>query len=240
MNEQKSLILHRILMLGSVLVFALVFFLLALQVNDNLDAEFRYRELEDGTIAIEGYSGSPRKLTIPGTIDGKTVSEIYSNAFAAQSDLRRITIPASVKKIGEYAFNDCTSLRKVTIEGSVEVIGRSAFAGCAYLRKIELPEGLTRIEKEAFSGCIRLAKLKIPASCEIFGDDVFLACESLTLDCSENEIAAEYAASNQISASFSDSNGDIYLKLALVIGVPVIVLATVLIVVRKKRQEKAI
>ncbi len=238
MNEGKRLIMHRLLMLGSVLLFALVFFLLAVQGRDDLDAEFRYRVLEDGTIAVEGYSGTTKKLEIPGTIDGKTVSEIYSNAFADQDTLKSVTIPASVKRIGEYAFNDCDSLKTVKIEGKLDEIGRCAFSGCSYLRNIELPDGLTRIEKEAFSGCTRLTGLKIPASCTTIGDDVFIGCESLTLDCSENDSAAAYAASYQIPTGFANSYNQVYLKLTLIVGIPVIILAAVLIVMRKKRKEK--
>lgn len=239
MNERKRLILHRLLMLGSVLLFALVFFLMAVRGRDDLDAEFRYRLLDDGTIAVEGYSGTTKKLEIPGTIDGMTVSEIYSNAFADQGTLKSVTIPASVKRIGEYAFNDCGSLKTVKIEGNLEEIGRSAFSGCGYLRNIELPDSLTRIEKEAFAGCTRLTGLRIPSSCTTIGDDVFIGCESLTLDCSENELAAAYAEANQVPASFGESNGDVYLKLTLAVGIPVLVLAAILIAlwVRRKKNE---
>lgn len=240
MNDQKKLFLHRLFLLGVVIVFAVVFFLLALQFGDNLDAEYTWHELSDGTVAIEGYTGSPTKLEIPETIDKKTVSTIYPNAFAYLDSLTGVKIPSTVRMIGEGAFYGCDSLNKVELSEGLEEIGRSAFEKCSYLKKINLPESLLTIGEDAFNGCTRLSGLKIPSGCTAIGDDAFLGCESLTLDCSESDLALDYAGRYQIPTGFDDSNGSTYLQVSLAVGIPVILLVVLWFVLRtvKRRREE--
>lgn len=239
MDDRKRFFLHRLMMFGSVLLFAVVFFLIALRGRDNLDAEFHYHKLDDGTISVEGYSGgAPKKLTVPDTIDGYPVSQINASAFAEVSTLKSVTLPATVRRIGEDAFYNCDHLEKVILNGPLEEIGRSAFEGCSYLRKIDLPEGLTRIEKDAFAGCTRLPSLKIPASCTAMGDEIFRGCEMLTLDCSLNPAAEQYATQYGIPVGFERSESQFYLKLALSVLIPLLILVAALILWKRFRKSK--
>ncbi|MGM9680161.1 MAG: leucine-rich repeat domain-containing protein [Eubacteriales bacterium] len=239
MNDQKNLFLHRLFLLGAVLLFAVVFFLIVLKFGDDLDARFTYQELSDGTVAVEGYTGSPSKLEIPETVEGKTVSAIYPNAFAYLDSLKSVTVPSTVRVIGEGAFYGCNSLQSVTLSEGLEEIGRSAFEKCNYLKKINLPDSLRTVGEDAFNGCTRLSKLKIPSGCTAIGDDAFLGCESLTLDCSENALAMEYAGRYQIPTGFEDSNSRTYLLLSLAVGIPVVLLALLWLALRtvKRRRE---
>lgn len=41
-------------------------------------------------------------------------------AFIGCSSLTSITIPCTIKNIGEYAFGDCSSLTAITYEGSMQ------------------------------------------------------------------------------------------------------------------------
>lgn len=240
MNDQKKLFLHRLFLLGSVLLFALVFFLLVLQFGDDLDAEFTYHELPDGSVAVEGYTGSPTKLVIPETLDGKTVSTLHKDAFAYMDSLKQVKIPSTVLTIEEGAFYGCTSLQSVELSEGLEELGRSAFEKCSFLKKINLPESLRIIGEDAFNGCTRLPGLKIPSGCTVIGDDAFLGCESLTLDCSENALALDYAGRYQIPTGFADSNGNTYLHITLAVGIPVVLLILLWVILRtvRRRREK--
>ncbi|WP_217901171.1 leucine-rich repeat protein [Metamycoplasma hominis] len=52
------------------------------------------------------------------------------------TNIKSITIPGSVKEIGERAFSDCTNLEELILNEGLEKIGESAFFGCWNLKKV--------------------------------------------------------------------------------------------------------
>jgi len=93
----------------------------------------------DGTaegVFITGYTGSGGAVTIPGTINSKTVTGIANSAFYGQTSLTSITIPDSVGSIGSIAFNNCSNLTSASIGSGVSSIGDEAFTSCSKLTTI--------------------------------------------------------------------------------------------------------
>ncbi len=120
-----------------------------------------------------------KRIEIPETHEGKPVREIEPRAFLsnmAKENLEEIVIPASVTKIGEYAFKDCTLLRSVTFLGTIDTIEKGTFDGCTSLSEINLPEGLTTIGELAFDGCLKLPAITIPDTVTKIGSSAFRAC----------------------------------------------------------------
>ncbi len=142
--------------------------------------DFEYTVLDDGTVEINEYTGSDTEVTIPSTIDGKSVTSIGDEAFYDCYDITSITIPDSVTSIGNYAFEDCSSLTSITIPDSVTSIGNYAFEGCSSLTSITIPDSVTSIGDWAFSGCTSLTSITIPDSVTSIGNYVFEGCSSLT------------------------------------------------------------
>lgn len=68
-----------------------------------------------------------------------SLQEIPVNTFYECTSLRSFTIPASVKKIGEYAFYHCSSINELVVPTTVKSIGKAAFAAMTSLNKISLP-----------------------------------------------------------------------------------------------------
>ena len=64
-----------------------------------------------------------------------------------------MTIPNSVKSIGDYAFENCSGLTSVTIPDSVTSIGWNAFCGCSSLTSVTIGNGVTSIGMNAFIDC---------------------------------------------------------------------------------------
>ncbi len=98
------------------------------------------------------------KLVIPSTYKNKPVTSIGGGAFFDCSGLTSVTIPDSVKSIGDYAF--CySSLTSITIPDSVKSIGDKAFADCTSLRSVTIGKGVTSIGDDAFDYCNNLSKV---------------------------------------------------------------------------------
>ena len=56
--------------------------------------------------------------------------------------VRKMSIPSSVTKIGDYAFYNCTNLSSLTLPSGVKEIGFSAFQGCKSLTSVTIPSGV--------------------------------------------------------------------------------------------------
>lgn len=84
-----------------------------------------------------------------------SVTEISANAFTGAS-IESVSIPSSVKTIGDVAFKDCASLSSVTLNSGVTSIGSNAFEGCVLLENIAIPESVTSVGWKAFKDCASL------------------------------------------------------------------------------------
>lgn len=67
-----------------------------------------------------------------------------------------MTIPNSVKSVGNSAFRYCDGLTSVTIGNSVNSIGDYAFSYCKGLTSVIIGNGVESIGGFAFDGCSKL------------------------------------------------------------------------------------
>lgn len=88
-----------------------------------------YTEVTGG-VKITGITGTKEgELKIPATIGGMDVVEIGKSAFRDCSELTgKMTIPSSVRIIGEQAFFGCSNITDISIPESVGEIKSNAFA----------------------------------------------------------------------------------------------------------------
>ena len=98
---------------------------------------------------------------------------------ASGAAITSLTLPASVEKIGDEAFQDCGQLQTLTFLGSIKEIGHSTFSGCHSLNRVTIPEGLKKIPASAFSSCTDLRSVTIPKSVTMIERSAFEACDSL-------------------------------------------------------------
>ncbi|MBR2372555.1 MAG: leucine-rich repeat protein, partial [Clostridia bacterium] len=109
-------------------------------------------------VKVLQYNGSQVEIVIPDKIEGYAVTKIDENVFKNNTTITSITIPASVKNIGDGAFYKCNNLAKVTFgeTSQLETIGASAFYGCDSLINIVIPSSVTSIGTAAFHDCSNL------------------------------------------------------------------------------------
>lgn len=93
--------------------------------------------------------------------------------------VKNLVIPDGITTIGPYAFERGTQFTSVTIPSSVKSIGNSAFAYCYNLNKIDIPDGVTSIGSYAFLMCTSLTEVNIPSSVTSIDASAFSYCTAL-------------------------------------------------------------
>ena len=107
------------------------------------------------------------------------VTSVGSHAFERaepgwSSDRVEVKLPASVTRIGDYAFYRLNT-DACSCPANVKEIGAYAFSGIpAY--SVNLPSGLEKIGDYAFSGCVNLYDVRFPASLRYLGTNAFKNC----------------------------------------------------------------
>ena len=86
--------------------------------------------------------------------------------FERCSSLEQITIPSSVKSIGDGTFTACESLKQITFEipSSLTSIEEDTFRSCSSLTQITIPSSVRSVGTNAFNHCTALTQITIPSS----------------------------------------------------------------------------
>lgn len=92
---------------------------------------------------------------------------------------KSVSIPDTVKKIGESAFEGNTTMEKVVLSKTTEEIGYSAFADCTGLKTVVLSDTVSNIENSAFSNCIQLTNFNFGKGVKKIGIGILVGCDQL-------------------------------------------------------------
>ena len=108
------------------------------------------------------------------------LEEILPGEFSCCRYLESITLPDSVKSIGEKAFLLCGELLKVNFGIGLESIETDCFLGCSKLEAVDIRfSNVEVIDASAFNACIRLNKVELSSCLEVIGLHAFHGCKSL-------------------------------------------------------------
>lgn len=121
-----------------------------------------------------------------------SIKSIGNSAFSS-SGIVTITIPEGITAINQYTFSGCKSLKKVVLPNSIEKIDESAFESSS-IEEINFPEGLKSIETWAFLWCDSLKEIILPNSLTDLGSGVFCGCTSvkrITIGSGLNKLGSE-------------------------------------------------
>ena len=96
-------------------------------------------------------------IVIPDSITYKSdryvVRAIDNMAFWGCSDMKSVSVPATVTGIGPCAFGSCSSLETVLLPCSLTAIEPCTFYECRNLTEIVIPESVLSVGDFAFSRC---------------------------------------------------------------------------------------
>lgn len=101
--------------------------------------------------------------------------------FYTCESLKTVTIPSSVKRLGEGAFWNCKSLEVASISSSVKEIEIGTFYGCKSLINAIIPSSVTTIGSQAFEQCDKLPVVILPSSVTTIREKAFWNCDHLGL-----------------------------------------------------------
>lgn len=93
-----------------------------------------------------GYCKSIKTLEISGGVNYE------AGAFSNCKSLEKVTFASDIKKLSLRMFSHCVNLKSVDIPASVEKIGEFAFYKCKKLEKIKIPKQVTAVGPDAFKG----------------------------------------------------------------------------------------
>ena len=131
-------------------------------------------------------------LVLPATFNGLPVTAIgahdASSALITTSQIKTLTVPASVKSIGKLAFSGCSGLTNIYFEenSQLEIIDECAFSNCTALTSVEIPASVITIGKQAFSmpsemnASLSAVTFEEGSQLTSIGDYAFSSCKQLT------------------------------------------------------------
>jgi hypothetical protein len=170
----------------------------AIDPSDLTDNGIYYTLKSDGTLEVTGLASWATTADIPSSLNISgtkySVTSIAARAFEGRSDLTYLSIPYSIKSIGEYAFADCGSNITVNIADPEswcqmqlgnEHASPLSSAGKMLVHDIEttsfeVPSAVTSIGAFTFYQCSCLKSLYIPSSVTSIGSSAFEDCDYLT------------------------------------------------------------
>ena len=169
--------------------------LFAVKANAANESKLKFTLNQDGeSYSVSGSDYIIGGVVIPSTYNGKPVTSISSGAFYTYGCLSSVTIPNTIKSIGQYAFLACYKLTSITIPDSVTYIGAGAFQECTELKAVYITN-LTKWCGISFADCysnpLNYAKnlylnsklvtnLVIPKGLITLGGYIFDGCKSIT------------------------------------------------------------
>ena len=173
-----------------------------------LDAEAKTVEVTQ--TGGEAYSGD---IVIPGAVvySGVTyyVKTVGEAAFYDRN-LRSVTIEEGVETIERQAFWDSDGIYTLSLPSTLKTIGDWAFSW-AYVSVLELPEGLVSIGESAFASCPNLTKIILPSTLTSIGESAFYNCGSLSTVMSR--IATPFDISVSVFSSGNSGERTLYVPI---------------------------
>ena len=126
------------------------------------------------TSGLNGKFTSKQKETIVEIVFDDNITSIqYTYAFSSMPNLKKVTLPATLRSIAKGTFYQCFKLESCDLPDQLEEIGEMAFYHCPVLTGIVLPNSLKTIGASAFCQCKVFGDITIPDGVQSIGAAAF-------------------------------------------------------------------
>ena len=145
-----------------------------------------YEVIGDTTVQGEPFPGHFVKVTTKyendspnGTMgSAHQVFGLYSGDIVIPESFRVSNAHYFVKAIDNCAFQFC-DVTSVTMPNSVKWIGQNAFHACLFLKSLIIPDGVDSIAPKAFNHCLYLEHVKVGKNLKTIASDAFYDCNKI-------------------------------------------------------------
>lgn len=149
--------------------------------------------LEDGNATIVmPYEGGESDPVVPETLDGYPVVHMLSSVFSWRTDIHSVTLPASLRTLGDGAFSGCSALTSIDVQpgntffsaqdGALYDAAKTTLLCYPAAKEgvaLTLPATVTAIGNNAcWNG--RFASVDLPQGLSAIGAAAFYGCANLT------------------------------------------------------------
>lgn len=135
---------------------------------------------QNSSITITTYAGDVfDNVSLPSSIvkSGKKYSVVGVD-FATNYDIVKLTLPITIKTIGDGCFNNWRYLKYVRLPNACTYIGDSAFNGTA-IETIVIPNNVSFIGANAFSNCSSLQSITLGSGITKYTNALCCNCSAL-------------------------------------------------------------
>lgn len=100
----------------------------------------------EGTLLLEetgdglqlcGVKGNIKKLVVPDMVEGLAVTSVGKKALLSNKEVTEVSLPDTLKEIGDWAFAHCSSLKRVRLPDQRLQIGKGIFKDCGQLALVD-------------------------------------------------------------------------------------------------------
>lgn len=108
-----------------------------------------------------GYHGALYGSAVESVVFEKGIEKIPNQACHGATNLTKVTLPESVKTLGDSSFEGCTALTQIELPSRLNKIGTLSFANTA-LKELNIPESVTEMGAKILQENMNVKSLIIP------------------------------------------------------------------------------
>ncbi len=128
---------------------------------------------EIGSWAFSSCKSLMCEMSLPASL-----KKIGDSAFEYSAIKGSLALPEGLEYIGSSAFQYCYGLTgSLTIPSGIKIVNSGSFSGCGFTGNLTLPMGLIEIQSVAFSGTKFKGELNIPSTVTTIGGNAFAYTE---------------------------------------------------------------